>query len=511
MKIEKIDLYFLLIIFSLSFLLRMLFFQGFVLCDDIQEFSTPLHFLTSRPDFHDAFHLRFILWGTNWIFFKIFGVSEFSFFLPTLLMSSSMPLLAYLIIRKFGYSSFHSLLISLFVASSPFEIMIGTLRANDLIFAWFVYLAFLTFLLFEKKPEIQGIMVGILLWFAFYVKLWAVYFILVFLIFYVRLLLRKKEYKSLIYFFLTSLVLHALIGIFWVKEVGIFFPFLKYHSATYPIPNNKIFELWTVYPTYIFKGSFISTTLFGLVPYFLLAFLLVKLVLFWKKKIKIDELDFYLFPFYFIFFMLLNFLPDTPLKFDQYYSVPRIFRYLYPISFPMSLHAGKMIVDIFISLKFKKEFQIFLFLFLIVVNLVYACEATLPGRIYREDLLSMVEDIKRIEPPIVLSESWIGFFLERVYLKDTKIIVKIVPNIFDAKEYESWLKENEKDLPDKTLLIANFGSCVHYGCYNCGFQLSLFKEKTLEKWKLLKEYKKLEYSPLKQVPAIWILNKESYQ
>lgn len=41
--------------------------------------------------------------------------------------------------------------------------------------------------------------------------------------------------------------------------------------------------------------------------------------------------------------------------------------------------------------------------------------------------------------------------------------------IYDAKEYEKWLRENENELPNGTIMVANFGSCVHYGCYNADF------------------------------------------
>lgn len=49
--------------------------------------------------------------------------------------------------------------------------------------------------------------------------------------------------------------------------------------------------------------------------------------------------------YYVSFFLLLNFFPNN-YKFDQYYSAPRIFRYLAPLSFPMSLHVGKMLLDL---------------------------------------------------------------------------------------------------------------------------------------------------------------------
>jgi len=340
--------------------------------------------------------------------------------------------------------------------------------------------------------------------------MWALYFYLIFFIFYLRSYKKSGSYENFIYFLLTTLILHVLTGIYWIKEAGIFFPFFKYHSATYPYKLEELPRLWSIYPTYIFKGSYINTTLFGEIPYLLIILLFVKLIMSRKmRKNKFDELDFLLLSLYSIFLLFLNFIPDTPLKFDQYYSVPRIFRYLYPISFPISLHLSKIIIDLIsdlISNDKQKMLLTVVISILIFLNIFRADEATLPGRKYRLQLLSIVNDVKEIKPPTLLVDSWIGYFMREVYLRDSNIYIEPIIGIYDAKEYEKWLKENEEKLPVGSVIVANFGSCVHYGCYNCGFQLHLFNESLSEKWVLVKEYEYLKFS--NQKPSLWIVKKD---
>ena len=45
------------------------------------------------------------------------------------------------------------------------------------------------------------------------------------------------------------------------------------------------------------------------------------------------------------YFLLMEFFPNG-FKLDAYYSVPRIFRYLAPLSFPIALHAAKCVLDV---------------------------------------------------------------------------------------------------------------------------------------------------------------------
>ena len=60
---------------------------------------------------------------------------------------------------------------------------------------------------------------------------------------------------------------------------------------------------------------------------------------------RLDRADRLLLGFWGIVFLLIEFFPNG-FTFDRYYTVPRIFRYLAPISFPVALHAAKLLLDV---------------------------------------------------------------------------------------------------------------------------------------------------------------------
>jgi hypothetical protein len=269
----------------------------------------------------------------------------------------------------------------------------------------------------------------------------------------------------------------------------------------------------------IFGGSEFGTTFFGYIPYLLISLLLLKIILSRLKKfsklLRLDKFDFYLIVFYVSFFLFLNFFPNT-FNFDQYYSAPRIFRYLAPISFPMTLHLAKLILDFNkITFKFNRAASkyaiILLFVAMIAVNIYQADEATKPGRIYRQALLSTVRDIKSQPAPQVVSESWLTFFLREVYLKGWDNRVVTVPNYTfdDAKKYENWLKEIEPTLPNGTMLITGLGNYIYYGCQNCGFHLKLFSGGLDTSWRLFREYNILTYLYKPEPARLWIWNNQT--
>ena len=53
-------------------------------------------------------------------------------------------------------------------------------------------MGFLFFVLFEKKHVLQGLLLAFFLWFAFYVKLWAIYLIPALLIYYIVQTIKDK-------------------------------------------------------------------------------------------------------------------------------------------------------------------------------------------------------------------------------------------------------------------------------------------------------------------------------
>ena len=503
-----------LIIFVSAFFLRRYFFCGFILGDDAEEFPLIQNLAVHGPDFKGHLQYRFGMWLFNVIFFKLFGISEMTFFLPTWIMSSSLSVIGYYILLFRQYRPIHALFAGLFIASAPFEILIGTVRANDLILSWFLAMGFLFFVLFEKKHVLQGLLLAFFLWFAFYVKLWAIYLIPALFIYYIVQTIKDKIWYGLVSFSGFTLLFHGITSVFWKMKIGVFLPFLAKYSATYPVAPKDIGSIFLQYPKMLFQGSEFGTTLFGYVPYLLIALLLAKIILSVFPKVQRggfvwDRFDLYLILYYGTFFFLLNFFPNS-FKFDQYYSAPRIFRYLAPLSFPMTLHLAKLAFD-FWKMRgiFMREYLIvILFSPLILINLFQTNSATMPGQIYRNTLSLILKDTKEQSPPKLLADSWLGFFLREVYLKAESNKIRIVPiyGIYSAKDYEKWLIKNQNNLPDGTMLITGLCNFVHYGgCYD-GFRLRQFSSNLNPQWTLFREYGMLSYLPLPEPARLWRLS-----
>src|SRR5438034_10580153 len=155
--------------------LRVVLFSGFVLCDDREEFWTAVQMLVHGPLLAHHLQVRFGVWVFNLAAFKLFGVSEFGFFVPTTLMSASLGVVGYALLVRWGYALLPAFAAALMIAAAPFEILMGTVRANDVILAWLVGLAMAALVVLEDRPVRQGLAVALLGWLALYVKLWGVY------------------------------------------------------------------------------------------------------------------------------------------------------------------------------------------------------------------------------------------------------------------------------------------------------------------------------------------------
>src|SRR5437764_7579633 len=137
--------------------LRARLFSGFVLCDDREEFWTAVHVFAHGPVWSDQFQVRFGTWLFNVGAFKLFGVSELAFFVPTALMSASLSVVGYAILLRWGYALLPAFAAALMIAAAPFEVLMGTLRANDVILAWLVGLALAVLVVLGERPLQQGV------------------------------------------------------------------------------------------------------------------------------------------------------------------------------------------------------------------------------------------------------------------------------------------------------------------------------------------------------------------
>lgn len=500
------------VIFCLSLSLRFFFFTGFILGDDAMEVGACQHVLEHGPNFNDQVQLRFGIWIFNIPFIKLFDLSETSFFLPTWLMSASLGVFAYWVLLLHSCTRSEAFWAGLFVASAPFEILIGVVRANDLIFSWLVMGGFLSWIYFHGKPVLRGCLLAYFLWLAFWTKLWVVYYFPGLGIYYLHRVWKRRNFAEPIAFSLCTLLLHGVIALLTKLAIGQYFPFIENHAASYPFDRSQLTWLFLVYPKLVFFGSELGTTLFGAIPYLMVGGLTYKVVCsVLKRQSCFDSLDWQLIYLYLGFFVWLNFFPNS-FVFDQYYSAPRIFRYLAPISFPMTLHVAKMIIDLSYRFRVRQDSQwwqdktgiVSIFSALILINIIQAQEATRPGRDYRQALLPIVEDLKQLQPPQLWVDNWMGFFLKIVYLNELAHNTSYITAPYQVRDFEAWLDKNEGRRVNGAVLITGIASYVHYGCHDCGYRLSRFKKPLDPRWQLMRDYRVQGYLPQPEAARLWV-------
>src|SRR5258708_236233 len=194
---------------GVAFALRLILFQGFVLGDDPLFLYIVRLFLNHTLPYNDQLECRIFTWGFSALSAKLFGLSETSYFLPIWLFSSSMSLLAFGMLLQHRYRLHEAFLGGLFVATAPFEVLLGTTNAIDMYLEWFLGAALLVMWVRTTHKIAQGALLAVLLWAAFYVKLWAVFFLPMIVLFYVLRAWRTRQLKGCVSFSVSSVALHA--------------------------------------------------------------------------------------------------------------------------------------------------------------------------------------------------------------------------------------------------------------------------------------------------------------
>lgn len=500
------------VLFLVAFGVRGWLQQGLVLGDDPQEFAVLLHILTNGPLLTDQLHLRFAGWIFNHLAFLLLGVSEFAFLLPTWVLTSTFPIMAYVLLVRWGYGPLRAFLGGLLVATAPFEVMLGGLRANDSYLELALAAALVSIVLLEERPVWQGIAVAVCLWFAFYVKLFVVYALPALGLYY----LIGRRWRAAFAFTVASMVIHGLTCVYWWTQLGTFFPFFSKYAANYPVPADALGELFLKYPRLMLVGSFeFPTTLWGATCYVVLALLLVKVVATFVRSLppslRFDRADAMLMTFYLSFFALLEFFPNG-FQLDAYYSVPRIFRYLAPLSFPIALHAAKLVLDVTrvpVGSIAPGVVAAGVVAPLLALNVVQAVDATGPGRVYRRALLDVLRDVRAMKPPMLVAESTIASYFRDLHLdpdtQSTEVVILYTEH--QAPDYEHWLREHQDAMPDGTLLVSGLANFVHYGAHMDGYRLEWFAQPLSPQWKLVREYGMLTYLPRPEPARLWRLDR----
>ena len=495
-------------LFLASLALRLWLFQGLVLGDDMEEFLLAQYLLGHPVDFLVSPQLqhRVFSWLPNVLAFRVFGVSETAFFLPTWILSASLSVVAFQLLRLWKYRLLEASAGALIVATAPFEVVLGTLRANDLFLSWFLALGLWAFVALERRPVQRGVTVAVCLWLAFYAKLWAVYALPALGTYYVVRLITGAEWRGLSAFVLTSVILHGAAAAFWHERFGMWLPFVAQPGLTYPVPAEDLPDLFRLWPEMILRGSDLGTTLFGYLPFLALGSVVVKGGGMLRTPasgasaaLRPDRWDVLLGVYIVTWFLLLNFVPQG-FRFDRYYSIPRIFRYLAPLSLPLALLAAKLVLDVSRALRPVRRLGRGMLPLLagvaIAINLVQAVEATSPGRDYRRVLGSVVEEITRACPPkVVIARAWLSRLMRDVYLKgscggQTAIVIPVgrYAGIHRARDYEQWLTEGQAEFPPGSLLMTGYFDYLYYNYDDSGFYLTGFQRPLDGRWQLVKSF-----------------------
>jgi len=500
------------VLLDVAFAVRWWLRQGLVLGDDPQEFAVLLHILSNGPLLTDQLHLRFAGWVFNHLAFWLGGVSETMFLLPTAILTSTFAVMAYAILLRWRYGRLRAFLGGLLVALAPFEVVLGSLRANDSYLELALGAGFTALVLLERRPVWQGIALAVCFWFGFYVKLWVVYILPALGLYY----LLGRRWLAATAFVVASLVVHGATCLYWHAKLGTYVPFISVHAANYPVPWNDLLDLFLKYPRLMFVGSFeFPTTLWGATPYVLVAVLLVKLagsmVRSMPASLRFDRADGLLLAFWGSFFLLMNFFPNG-FQLDAYYSVPRIFRYLAPISFPIALHAAKCVLDLsrvtVVGIP-PGAVAAGLAAPLLALYVSQGVQANGPSSIYHENLHAILQDVENMRPPMLLAEAVVASYFRDLYLDpdDSETQVVILGTEHAAKDYEQWLHRHETTLPNGTLLVTGMASFVHYGAHIDGFRLEWFDHPLSPQWKLVREYGMLTYLPRPEPARLWRLER----
>jgi len=482
-------------IFGIALAIRVWLLQGLMLGDDAQEFGVLQHVLANGPDLRDQLQVRFGGWVLNYVICALLGVSETTVILPSMLLSSALAALAYVLLVHWRYERWRAALGALLVATAPFEVMLGTCRTNDLVLGGTLAFGFAALVLLESRPVLQGVLVALALWFGFYVKLWAVY-VLPGLGLYA---LVGRRWRAAAAFVAASAGVHGATLAYWKVRLGSYTPFIDVHAANFAVPAKDLLLEWSRYVHMIFVGSEFGTTLWGIVPW-----LLVLLVVVRAARGRFDRADGLLLGYWGLFFLLIEFFPNG-FTFDRYYSVPRIFRYLAPLSFPIALHAAKLALDA--TRSWRPRWTALAVVGVLSANVLGSIDATEPGRVYRDSLHRVVRAIEQQAPPRVVAEITLGYWLESLYLNPDVVETEVEtpPELYDPIVVERWIRDAEKRWPTGTLLVTGIGNYVHYGAHTQSLRLAWFSKPLDDHWDLAGEYGSVSYLPRPETARLWRL------
>jgi hypothetical protein len=205
-----------------------------------------------------------------------------------------------------------------------------------------------------------------------------------------------------------------------------------------------------------------------------------------------------------VFFLLLNFFPNS-FTFDRYYSAPRIFRYLAPLSYGLSLFAAKLMLDLGDLVPKRSGLRPIVALAVLLVAGIGIFEAVGPSRSYRARIAAIRQELQATCPPAVVMESWQALFFRSLHLREAcpESAVRSPSGIYAGRDYERWLRDLEPTLPNGAKLVTGLVPFVYYACNTCGFRIGQFEAGLDQRWVPLQEFEPLSFDPAHEPIRIW--------
>ena len=256
--------------------------------------------------------------------------------------------------------------------------------------------------------------------------------------------------------------------------------------GSYPVLSYEVKNVFWRYPSQIFQGSEFHTTLFGLLPFLWLFLLELKILasLFYRyfpSRWRIHQIDLFWLASYGVFFLFLEFFPSQFRK-DLFYSIPRTFQYLYPISLPLTLHVFTMLLDYFhfedssgvntvtggnSAAKARRTPKRTVAFFALTISLcifgvVQGYSATRPPVEFSRALKTIASEVKQRCPPAVYGNLWTVQFL-KLLLKtqscpQTRFESPTVKSSDHSSTNWAWLSENQTRFEKNSILVVNLPS-----------------------------------------------------
>jgi hypothetical protein len=497
-----------LALFVIAFAVRVALQAGFIMGDDVNVVVLVDAKRASLQFVPEQVNMRFGVWVPYLLSGKLFGPGELGFFMPTWIISSSFASVAYVLLRRNGYSKAGAVFGGLFVALSPFEILIGTSFANDIFLAGVLVYGYLAWQRRDESPKVSGILIGVLLWFGFFNKAWIVYVAPFLGIELLRDVWGRRRIAFWSSIAVSSVLLQAATAYMFLRALGEPLPWLKELPANYPVPAAEMTRVLLTYPKHLFLGDpDTDTPLFGLVPYLWLLGLGAVVFARGARAVFRDRFGNELLVMWLGMFLLINFVPNA-LSLSEYRSAPRIFRYLAPISFFLSLHTAKLLLDVrqYGLGAMPARGAALCALLLLGTNVLWAVWATAPGRQNRRIVEDVAAAVRAQCPPMLIMESWQGYFFKRMYLREScpqMQIVQYPSNGADVLELEQRLREQERDLPAGAMLVTGLGNFVYYPCHTCTIDPSRFRAPLSAGWELVRTTDPITFKPTPIEVKVW--------